>query len=145
YVNLAKFTQELDPVFAGHFQVSNNKVATLSAERSQRLVSARSRRAIEADLPSEDLENTAQSRVVIDDEETLHPETSKTGKLTRKTVPRPISLSTETRPRCSCTTRWTKVRPRPAPPSRRVKKGSKIRARTSSVIPGPSSRTSKPV
>jgi hypothetical protein len=99
HVDLAELTQERDPVFARHFQVGDDKVAPLGTERSQRLVGARSWHAVETDLLGEDLENTPQPRVVVvDDEKTLHTGTCETGRLTWKTVPQPISLSTETRP-----------------------------------------------
>src|SRR5581483_10473452 len=65
-----------------------------------------------------------------------------TGSTMRNVAPAPGALSTSIRPPCAATTLWLIARPSPvpAPTSFVVKKGSKMRARTSGVIPGPSSR-----
>src|SRR3990167_6370912 len=57
------------------------------------------------------------------------------------TVPCPSALSTWIAPRCSSRIRWQIASPRPRPLSLVVKNGSKIRARTASVMPAPSSAT----
>ncbi len=65
-----------------------------------------------------------------------------TGKSSRKTVPRPTSLSTDRPPLWPRTMPSTAARPRPRPVNFVVKKGSKTRSRVAASMPSPSSRTS---
>ncbi len=63
------------------------------------------------------------------------------GRRTTTRAPPSGRLLASTVPPCSSTTRLTIESPRPVPPSRRVKNGSKARARASPSKPGPSSST----
>ena len=61
------------------------------------------------------------------------------GSQTVKTAPPPGLFSAPIDPRCSSTIRWAIESPRPVPPLRRLKNGTKRRRKSAGSIPGPSS------
>src|ERR671936_312515 len=86
-------------------------------------------------------------RVVVDDEDDLpgHHASCRTGRVKRNVLPRPTSLSTQSRPPCSSTSFRESGRPRPVPsarlPSEVCSNSSKIVSNSSAEIPGPVSAT----
>ncbi len=83
---------------------------------------------------------------VVGDEDSCHDQirplvASATGRLTRKRVPRPGSLSTPMVPPCWATRCSVTASPRPVPLFLVVKKGAKMRSQSSGAMPGPVSST----
>src|SRR5262249_5651195 len=86
-------------------------------------------------------EGDREALLVVDDH---HPRSAhgwSAGNSRVNVAPWPGSLSKRMLPPCSSTMRWTIESPRPVPSALVVKNGSKMRARTSAGMPGPSSFT----
>src|SRR5207247_752541 len=77
--------------------------------------------------------------VVVDDEDARAHAAA--GRRSVKRAPPPVRSPTSIRPPCASTIWRATARPRPVPRGRVVKKGSKMRARSSGGTPGPESAT----
>src|SRR5690606_38217187 len=149
-VALADRGQDVEPGDAGHADVREDDVRGVAVDLLERLAAGMGHVDVESLAPEQDLEGVEDRALVVYDQDsrfqyTSLPRTagsvSRAGKYTVKRAPRPGAESTKMAPWCASTARCTRARPRPDPPFRVVKNGSKIRGTSSGAMPGPSSST----
>src|SRR5439155_11573824 len=141
----AEAPQELDTVHLGHPPVGDDDVSRALLERRQRRRAARAGLALVAGAAERRGDDAGDARLVVDDEDAgphrAHAAIRATGSCTVKRAPPPGRSPTTIRPPCASTISLATARPRPVPRGRVVKKGSKMRSRSSCGTPGPESVT----